>query len=60
VPAPLSWEADVPPAPSALADAAEQVIADLPAMSARARRRAVSGLDLQHWMARHRAVFGAA
>lgn len=57
VPAPLSWERDVPPHPLALADAVESLLPKLPEMAARARARAVAQLDLAHWMARHRAVF---
>jgi glycosyltransferase involved in cell wall biosynthesis len=59
VPAELSWEIDIPPDPQALADAVEQVARDREALSARARIRAVAQLDVSHWLARHRDIFGA-
>ena len=59
VDAPLDWERDIPPDPSAMADAV-LTIADRRARFAdAARQRAVDALDLRHWIARHRAVFEA-
>lgn len=57
VPAPLDWDRDIPPDPEALASAVERVVAQLPHLARHARERAVAHLGLEHWMARHRAVF---
>jgi glycosyltransferase involved in cell wall biosynthesis len=59
VPSPLDWEQDQPPDPVALARAVDEIAGALPEYAARARRRAVEHLNLDAWMARHRAVFGA-
>ena len=59
-PAELSWERDIPPDPHALADAVEAVARDRETLSAKARERAISHLDLAPWLARHRAIFTAA
>jgi glycosyltransferase involved in cell wall biosynthesis len=58
--APLSWEHDIPPDPAAMAEAVLVVAARLPEYSRAARQRAVEAFDIQHWLARHRAVFEAA
>jgi glycosyltransferase involved in cell wall biosynthesis len=55
-----SYERDIPPDPERLADGVAAVMNDRETYSARARQRAVSQLDLKHWMSRHRAVFTAA
>ena len=52
-----SFERDYPPSPAALADAVLAVERDLDRLATRARQRAVAQLDLNGWMARHRAVF---
>jgi glycosyltransferase involved in cell wall biosynthesis len=60
VPTMESYERDYPPPPTALADAVERVAGERGRFAARARERAVRSLSLDHWLARHRAVFGAA
>jgi glycosyltransferase involved in cell wall biosynthesis len=55
--APLSWERDVPPNPEAMAAAVLAVADRLPSRAEAARRRAVEMLDIENWLARHRAVF---
>lgn len=57
VAAPLQWERDVPPDPSALAGAVKTIAGNLDACAARARQRAVDYLNLRTWLDRHRAVF---
>jgi glycosyltransferase involved in cell wall biosynthesis len=57
VPHPVTWERDEPPAPEALADAVERVLADLSAYSAAARRRAVTRYALGPWLDRHAELF---
>jgi glycosyltransferase involved in cell wall biosynthesis len=60
VPTTASYERDYPPPPAALADAVERVARERGRFAERARERAVRDLSLDHWLARHRAVFGAA
>ncbi len=57
VPHPDSWDRVEPPAPEALADAVEHVLADLPSYAAAARRRAVERYALGPWLDRHEALF---
>ena len=57
VPGAESYERDHPPSPTALADAVERVMSDPTGYSRRARTRAVDHLNLEGWLARHRAVF---
>ena len=52
-----SFERDHPPPPAALADAVMTVERDRDRLAARARARAVTHLNLDAWMARHRSVF---
>jgi glycosyltransferase involved in cell wall biosynthesis len=58
VPSVESYEHDHPPSAQALADAVERVLMDREGYSRRARQRAVTHLNLDGWLARHRAVFG--
>ena len=51
------WERDEPPAPEALAEAVDRVLADLSAYAARARARAVERFSLEPWLDRHSALF---
>jgi glycosyltransferase involved in cell wall biosynthesis len=60
VDAPLDWERDIPPDPSAMADAVLTIAAGRRRFAEAARQRAVETFDLAHWIARHRAVFEAA
>ena len=57
VPHPESWERDQPPAPGALADAVDLVLADLTGYAARARARVVERFSLEPWLDRHSALF---
>lgn len=57
VPTPLSWEEDIPPDPSELAQAVLRVAERLDEYAEAARRRAVERFDLQPWLRRHREVF---
>jgi len=57
VPHPDTWERDEPPAPEALAEAVERVLADLPRYSAAARARAVERFALDPWLDRHAELF---
>ena len=57
VPHPESWERDEPPAPEALADAVDLVLADLAGYASRARMRAVERFSLEPWLERHSVVF---
>lgn len=57
VPHPESWERDKPPAPEALADAVDLVLADLSGYAARARARAVERFSLEPWLDCHSALF---
>lgn len=57
VPHPESWERDEPPAPEALAEAVDLVLADLAGYAARARARAVERYSLDPWLDRHSALF---
>lgn len=57
VPHPDTWERDEPPSAADLADAAAQVLADLPRYSAVARARAVERFGLEPWLNRHRELF---
>jgi glycosyltransferase involved in cell wall biosynthesis len=57
VPHPESWERDEPPAPEALADAVDKVLAHLDRFSAAARARAVERFSLEPWLDRHAELF---
>ena len=57
VPHPESWERQQPPAPEALAEGVEQVLADLPRYREAARARAVERFALGPWLARHAELF---
>jgi glycosyltransferase involved in cell wall biosynthesis len=57
VPHPDSFERDEPPAPEALADAVDRVLADLARYSASARSRVVERFSLEPWLERHREIF---
>jgi glycosyltransferase involved in cell wall biosynthesis len=57
VPHPDGWERDEPPAPEALADAVERVLADRAAYAAAARARVVERFSLEPWLERHSALF---
>ena len=59
VPHPESWERDQPPAPEALAEAVDLVLADLAGYASRARARAVERFSLEPWLDRHSALFSA-
>ena len=54
---PDSWDRDEPPAPEALAEAVDSVLADLPGYAARARSRAVERFALGPWLDRHAELF---
>lgn len=54
----ISWDRDIPPDPTLLADAVLAVADRLPVFSAAARGRAVEQFDLDRWLRRHRDVFG--
>jgi glycosyltransferase involved in cell wall biosynthesis len=56
----LDWERNIPPDPGAMADAVLAVAARRSTYSEAARQRAVDVLDIDRWIARHRAVFEAA
>jgi glycosyltransferase involved in cell wall biosynthesis len=57
VPHPESWERDEPPAPEAMADAVERVLANLAAYAGKARARAVERFSLEPWLDRHAELF---
>jgi glycosyltransferase involved in cell wall biosynthesis len=57
VPHPDGFERDERPSAEVLADAVSQVLADLPAFAAAARRRAVERFDVEHWLDRHAELF---
>jgi glycosyltransferase involved in cell wall biosynthesis len=57
VPAPCDWDQDHPPQPLELADALNQVILHYAAMSAAARERAVTSLDVKTWQHQHTLMF---
>jgi glycosyltransferase involved in cell wall biosynthesis len=57
VPHPDGWERDEPPAPEALADAVERVLADRASYAAAARARVVERFSLEPWLERHSALF---
>ncbi len=57
VPHPTAWERDEPPAPEALADAVERVLADRATYASAARARAVERFSLEPWLDRHTALF---
>lgn len=57
VAAPLSWEADQPPDPEAMAQAVLRIAAQRQHYAAAARQRAVEHFDLQPWVQRHHEVF---
>ena len=57
VPHPDGWERDEPPAPEALADAVERVLADRARYAAAARARVVERFSLEPWLDRHSALF---
>ena len=50
---PAGWDRDEPPAPDAMADAVDRVLADLERFSQVARRRAVEQFPLGKWLDRH-------
>ena len=54
---PDGFDLDEPPEADALAAAVAQVLADLPAYSAAARRRAVERFSLEPWLDRHAELF---
>jgi len=57
VPHPETWDRDQPPAPEALADAVDLVLADLRRYSAAARARVVERFSLEPWLDRHAELF---
>jgi glycosyltransferase involved in cell wall biosynthesis len=57
VPHPDGWDRDEPPSPEAFAEAVGRALADRPALSAGARRRAVERFALAAWLDRHAALF---
>jgi glycosyltransferase involved in cell wall biosynthesis len=57
VPHPNTWERDEPPAPEALADAVDRVLAGLTGYSEAARARAVERFSLEPWLERHAELF---
>ncbi len=57
VAAPRDWDQDHPPKPDDLAAALKTVLAHHSAMSAAARQRAVSLLDVKTWQTRHSSLF---
>jgi glycosyltransferase involved in cell wall biosynthesis len=57
VPHPEGWERDEAPAPEALADAVDRVLAERAAYAAAARARAVEHFSLEPWLDRHAALF---
>jgi glycosyltransferase involved in cell wall biosynthesis len=57
VPHPVGWERYEPPAPEAMAEAVELVLAHLAAYSAAARSRAVDRFALEPWLDRHAELF---
>ena len=57
VPAPCDWDQDHPPEASALAAALNRVVSRYAEMSAAARQRAVSTLDVKNWQQKHATVF---
>jgi glycosyltransferase involved in cell wall biosynthesis len=54
---PESWEREEPPAPEALAEAVDRVLAELPAYASAARARAVERFSLEPWLDRHSELF---
>jgi glycosyltransferase involved in cell wall biosynthesis len=56
-PVAASWTHDLAGEPSALADAVEGIMQNHPVMSRAARDHAVRTFDVNHWLARHDAVF---
>jgi glycosyltransferase involved in cell wall biosynthesis len=54
---PDTWDRDEPPAPEALAEAVDRVLAELTSYSAAARARAVERFALPPWLDRHAALF---
>lgn len=57
VPHPDGWERDEPPAPEAMAEAVDHVLARLPAYGSAARSRAVERFALRPWLDRHAELF---
>ena len=57
VPHPEGWDRDEPPAPEALANAVERVLAERDRYAAAARARAVDRFSLEPWLERHRELF---
>lgn len=57
VPHPDGFERDEPPSPEALAEAVDEVLADLPTFAAAARGRAVERFSLGPWLERHTELF---
>jgi glycosyltransferase involved in cell wall biosynthesis len=53
------WDRLDPPSPEAMAAAVQHVLADLPAYSAAARRRAVERFSLARWLDRHQELFAS-
>ena len=58
--APLDWERNIPPDPAAMADAVLTIADRRRVFAEAARQRAVDTLNIERWIARHRAVFEAA
>ena len=59
VPHPDGWERDEPPPAEAMAAAVARVLANLDALSAAARRRAVERFPLDRWLDRHAELFAS-
>jgi glycosyltransferase involved in cell wall biosynthesis len=54
---PQSWEQNYWPAPTAMADAVQMIMAQWPSYHASARVRAVTRFSKENWLAQHRRVF---
>ena len=59
IPAELSWERDIPPDPSALAEGVINITQDWTRYSEAARQRAVERFDVRPWLKRHQETFEA-
>jgi glycosyltransferase involved in cell wall biosynthesis len=57
IPTALDWEREIPPDPSAMADAVAVIAAGRERYAAAARARAVAQLDVARWLERHDDVF---
>ena len=57
VPSPTTWEKDVPPSPNLIAGAVKTIFDSHFEYSTAARGHAVTNLDVQPWLERHRALF---